>query len=301
MQRLVSKYIKIQNWVARLKRIHKIRNRRPVLKYLETHIVDHCNLNCKACSHYSPLAQEYFEYVDKFKKNINELSKKLRFKSIRLLGGEPLLHPEINLFIEITNKAFPRAQLSIVTNGILLPKMPQSFWETCRDCSVSIDVSRYPNTEEIFQNSVALIEKNGVKLGDVHDCPDMYVFHNPKGDSEKELAFKYCALKKYTILRDNKIYTCPKTAYIDIYNNFYKLKKSADKGINICFSSAKKILRYLKKPVSTCEYCTYSGRFVEWELSRKNKTEWNAVDDLSLLPQFQSYVLKRLIDSGKKF
>ena len=74
----------------------------------EVHITEHCNLNCKGCYHFSPLAKE--EYLD-----INEFERDLRriyelcgdnVERITLLGGEPLLHPDINRFIEVTRKIY---------------------------------------------------------------------------------------------------------------------------------------------------------------------------------------------------
>lgn len=34
--------------------------RKPTLPYIEMHLVDHCNLNCRSCSHYSPVSPERF-------------------------------------------------------------------------------------------------------------------------------------------------------------------------------------------------------------------------------------------------
>ena len=55
--------------------------RKPELEYLETHLVDHCNLNCKACTHFCPLVKnKYFHNIDNFKKDIKVLSQKFRIK-----------------------------------------------------------------------------------------------------------------------------------------------------------------------------------------------------------------------------
>ena len=37
-----------------------------MINYIETHIVDHCNLKCKGCSHFSGLAQPYFKDLAKY-------------------------------------------------------------------------------------------------------------------------------------------------------------------------------------------------------------------------------------------
>ncbi|MDR0644388.1 MAG: radical SAM protein [Treponema sp.] len=111
----------------------------------ETHIVEHCNLNCSSCCHFSPLAHK--EYLDPsvFEndcKRISELTKELRY--LRLLGGEPLLHPQINDFFDIARKHFPGSPIQLTTNGILLPKMPDAFWENCIRNDIEVNVTDYP-------------------------------------------------------------------------------------------------------------------------------------------------------------
>ena len=46
-----------------------------MIKYIETHIVDHCNLKCRGCSHFSPLAGPYFKDYNEYIKEITQLSK----------------------------------------------------------------------------------------------------------------------------------------------------------------------------------------------------------------------------------
>jgi molybdenum cofactor biosynthesis enzyme MoaA len=73
---------------------------KPELKYLELHLTDHCNLNCKGCGHYSPIAQENFASFVEFKKDMLRLGHLFRnIQIIRLMGGEPLLHPDVAFFL----------------------------------------------------------------------------------------------------------------------------------------------------------------------------------------------------------
>jgi molybdenum cofactor biosynthesis enzyme MoaA len=55
------------------------------------------------------------------------LSKKVGISYLRLLGGEPLLHPDITKFIKYAKRYFPETLIGIGTNGILLPKMKNKF------------------------------------------------------------------------------------------------------------------------------------------------------------------------------
>lgn len=117
---------------------------------LDIHVCEHCNLNCKGCNHYSPLAQPSFCDLDSLKQNLNIL--KVRglnnlIKSIYLVGGEPLLNPEITEIFRITRAFFPKSIIKVVTNGICLSRnsqpMPETFWEACRKYDISFDVSKY--------------------------------------------------------------------------------------------------------------------------------------------------------------
>jgi len=37
---------------------------------VEMHIVNHCNLNCAGCNHFSPLAEPWFIEIEDFKNQI---------------------------------------------------------------------------------------------------------------------------------------------------------------------------------------------------------------------------------------
>jgi ABC-2 type transport system ATP-binding protein len=122
----------------------------------ETDIVGHCNLNCKSCTHFSPLADESFVATDSFEKDFARLSELAGRdnEKIDIMGGEPLLHPEISTLVTIARKYFD-GPVNIVTNGILLSQMNKHFWDTCRENKIRIVVTSYP----------IKLDKNCIKLG----------------------------------------------------------------------------------------------------------------------------------------
>jgi len=96
----------------------------PWLSYLEQDIVSHCNLKCDFCSHYCNAVSEP-EFYDTivFEKDMSRLAKLFsQINVIRILGGEPFLHPELPKFIEIARRYFPNSDLWVATNGLLVPK-----------------------------------------------------------------------------------------------------------------------------------------------------------------------------------
>ena len=265
----------------------------PCLHYLEVHLVDHCNLNCNACTHFSSISPEKFANKNEFEKQVKTLSQKLRFNRIRLLGGEPLLHPDVVDFIEVTKKYFPKSFVSICTNGILLPSMKKVFWDTCRKYNVVIDISKYPVIEGKTSFYENLLKENNINFGGFHDGSDRKLFHNQYGNSDEYVSFENCAIRKknIAILKDGRIFVCPKTAFVDIYNKHFAQKVPQDKGINIYLSSGNDIKQYLSKPVETCRYCSYMWKIVDWKPSEKQMEEWNATNDAEEFKKVQQQFL----------
>lgn len=252
----------------------KARQGRPFIPYLETHLCDHCNLNCKGCGHYSPLAPEKFVDVDQFRKDIAELAKKIFIQRIRLMGGEPLLHPQVNEFITATRKAFPESDIRLVTNGVLLPQMNKEFWDTIRSNNILIDLSKYPAVGNKFAEYLDLIDDNEVCLGDINLARKFYNQLNPKGDSNYVETYNDCSSKNCANLRDSRVYTCP-SFYMDYYNKYFNTEHQIQKGWDIYSLSGEEIVNYLNKPVKECRYCsTKVLKKYDWAQSQKTAEEW---------------------------
>ena len=96
-----------------------------MINYIETHIVEHCNLKCRGCSHFSGLAAPQFKNLNDFCTEFEALSRltNKNIHTIRLMGGEPLLHPDVVEFCKITRNLFPNSEIVLVSNGILLEQL----------------------------------------------------------------------------------------------------------------------------------------------------------------------------------
>ena len=58
-------------------------------KTLELHVTDHCNLNCKGCSHYAPIADKFYISLGKLEEYYNNIKNHglIFFSTLRLMGG----------------------------------------------------------------------------------------------------------------------------------------------------------------------------------------------------------------------
>ena len=126
---------------------HEERHQQKMTKHktlrVEINITKHCNLNCKGCDHFAPLSGEDNMSLDSFKKDMQRLRELFGEKliEIHILGGEPLMHPEIDSFLEVSRSLFPKASILIDTNGTLLKRMPETFWKHCRDWHIQLNVT----------------------------------------------------------------------------------------------------------------------------------------------------------------
>lgn len=112
-------------------------------KYLEVPITTKCSLNCKECNNLIQYYQNPKNYDAKQVisdiKRICGVSK--RIKILRILGGEPLVHPNLFIILDELKKINKIEHIEIVTNGTLI------FDDKCvrllKSNKFSIDISNY--------------------------------------------------------------------------------------------------------------------------------------------------------------
>jgi len=252
---------------------------RPHLRYLETALTDHCNLNCGGCGHLAPLAPPWFANVAQYEKDMRQLAHYFaNIDRIRLMGGEPLLHPEVTTLLVCTRRWFPRSNIRLVTNGILLKEMNCDFWQFCRNHGIGIDVTIYPPTARKAEDIANLVKDNGLEVI-VTNMTHFFAHRNLKGDSDPTRAMAECRKNFYCpYLLEGRLYICslpalahyfnakfntdiPHTGYVDIYSDHL---------------TGRRILRFLDKPADVCRYCSYDVRKYEWSFSKKSIQEWDA-------------------------
>jgi MoaA/NifB/PqqE/SkfB family radical SAM enzyme len=109
-------------------------NRRAV----EYNLTEHCNLKCANCDHNSPHAPSAFASVEEFRDTFSKLAQVLTLKELKLVGGEPLLHPELLRFLDVAREIGIAQILTVITNGVLLNAVSEEFWSKVDRVVVSI-------------------------------------------------------------------------------------------------------------------------------------------------------------------
>lgn len=243
-------------------------------------IIEHCNLNCKACGSFAPLASRHFTEKDIIKKDLERLSELCSgiCHHISILGGEPLLHPELLSIIEITRHCFPIGVINLVTNGTLLLNQGEDFWEICRNNDITIAVTHYPIKINYNMIRKKVLEKKCkyVCFGVAKNYWCITGLSEQANINETKRFLECPNANSCSVLKEGKIYMCPKTARIHLLNNAFGTDfKLMDKDCIDIYKAenVKEILTFLSTPIPFCRYCS-EWKMTEWDISKKDRTEW---------------------------
>lgn len=189
---------------------------------LEYHLVDSCNLKCAGCSHYSSLLDKktYLEVEDiisDLKKLKDKVGDNLRW--LRLLGGEPLMHPSITECLKKIRELFPTIKMTIVTNGLLLDKMAQEFYDVCLNCRVEIAITDYAIID--LKETVSKLKSIGINAWCYHKTNKWHYQHVRLTDGRIDCLSKCIYKRNCNNYRNGKIYLCPHIAYIEYFNKYF--------------------------------------------------------------------------------
>ncbi len=257
----------------------------PYLSRFEVHLVDHCNLNCYGCDHFSPLAEKNFANIEVFKADFERMAflTKGQVDRILLLGGEPLLHPGLNEFLSAARKFFPNSKIELVTNGLLLTTQKEEFWQVCKDCDITVVATKYPVSFD-YNKAQALATNKKVKfeyyLGTGKTLKNSY--RRPldlTGSQNPAVSFLSCwSANRCTYLENGRIYLCAVSASIKHFNKFFdkNVRLSLNDSISIYDAdNIQQILDFLRKPAPFCRYCnTKEISYKKWSRSQKDISEW---------------------------
>ena len=252
-----------------------------MINYLEHHIVDHCNLNCIGCSHFSPLSNPWYEDINDFTKDFTELAVKTNQQVgvIRLMGGEPLLHPNVGAFLVTARNLFPNSEIQLVTNGLLLKhqETKDKLLNICNYYNIVVCVSDYGlnlNLHELLSGF------NHVRVDSKNELYNISLYLDGNDDSQYE--FDYCDLhiNHWYYFQGGRFYPCCVAGNIHIFNEHFGQELPDDvesNSISIYEHSVDEVEEFLNKPIGLCLYCDTVRRSQNYHpasVSKKEITEW---------------------------
>ncbi len=272
---------RVRRWVDRY-----ILRRKPRLHHFEIHITDHCNLNCRGCAHFSNIARPWFADPDVFESEMRAVARLFRaVDQIYLLGGEPLLHPDLPRFLYSARKAFPKdafpdLKMYLMTNGVLVTRMSELAWRALAETGIVLLCDNYPiglpvdEINELGRKHGAVVEWTVFREEFFRLPVDLDLRHDPVE------SFWHCqGYNNCPIVRNGRLYPCAYVAFSDVLEERFGLQGLRDEGQSssdiMSASDGWKIMDFLLRPVPWCAHCD-SGRlsFVPWGRSSRSLEEW---------------------------
>lgn len=203
---------------------------KPTLPFVEIMPIQSCNLSCRGCSNYSDLKHQGYLTWEQGREQILPWLERVDIPDIGIVGGEPLMNPELDQWILGIRKLLPNSQIRFNTNGLLLHKYPDliRLFEQVGNAVFKITVHvTDPELEQHIEKIYSMYDwepvtefgvdryktKNNlrfhVKRPDVfyqahrNDYANMMPHHSDPAE-----AFKICYQQTCPLLFDGRIYKC---------------------------------------------------------------------------------------------
>lgn len=233
---------------------------KPRIKQFDVNLVDHCNMKCKGCLRYSNLVEKPF-FAD-FDKMIADWKRMKELfwgvERLKLMGGEPLLSPDLCQYIKCAREIFPDADIMVTTNALLINEKCMELFQVMKENFCFFDISLYEPMSERIAEVEKLLQKNGV----------WYVVNDSKGDFYKVLskeakydmdeAYEKCTAKNCHHLREGKLSVCSRPQYAYIMNNLYHTNIPESDGVWDIYHldiDAWELDGKLSRGFEACKYC----------------------------------------------
>lgn len=255
----------------------------PVIPRVEVNLIDGCNLNCKACAHFSSIYSADSIYpLREYECALDRLRKIGQVVRIRLLGGEPFLLRNLDQYVLATRERLAETDIEIVTNGLLFERVSDKVFMAIRESEANVSISLYPPTSMRLQS----IKK---RLNDEHirySVSDQVIerFHRnltmePLHDGRR--SSKTCMQAGCMFLRNGYIYKCPTAGCIEDYYDKYGIVDDRPEitRIDLFTKDDSEIYMSMKKmaidTIPLCSYCVEIPEMISWEVKpRPEKQDW---------------------------
>jgi Radical SAM superfamily/4Fe-4S single cluster domain len=272
--------------------LYEIKDGKIQTKALEYSVAYNCNLTCSACSHMSPHQSQHLSSLESFTADVERLSPVLHAKDIRLLGGEPLLNPDIVGFLKIARRSGIADTIMVTTNGLLLSGMKDEFWENVDFIWVSLYQGASP-PERALEKIKAKAKESNTRIDfdyTTHFRTTLVTEPHPDG-WVTDMIFKTCGsahLFHCHMLHEGRIYKCSCPAFLPEFlsrmgkDGHSFIEDGLDIHASQNLSEDLKTYLFTPKTLKACNHCLgYVGKWQEHHMLSKEALINPAVDPVS--------------------
>lgn len=177
----------------------------------------------------------------------------------KLVGGEPLLHPALDDCLSIARRINIAPVVSVTTNGFLLPRASEQFWQQVQALTISL----YPSPS-LPAETVAFIEQRATERAipinwkRQDQFVDMDLETQRTDTTVTQDIYNDCWLRERChIVSHGRFYTCTRPPHFEVF--FGNKRSFCEDGISLEAAPdlADRLLLYLQrtKPLQACSFC----------------------------------------------
>jgi len=262
---------------------------KPTIPFVEMMVTQVCNLSCRGCSTYSDLPYSGYTEWSKGKQQLIPWLDIVNFRDFGLMGGEPLINPEIKQWVQGLRNLMPNTQIRLPTNGLLLLKH-KDVVDLLHDVGNSIlKITVHANDKKV-SDAIKWIENRfswepvteyGIKRWKTTNNMRFQInypktfnktFKNDYAsampyNSDPDDAFDFCHQKLCPLLHNGRIYKCSTSGLMNLvlekfkYPNFENWKpyldntKNGSIGLDSKIQEIQQFIENVGSSHSICRQC----------------------------------------------
>ena len=191
----------------------------PVVEFYITNV---CNLSCRGCNRFNDLNfkghQRWTEHAEAYE----AWSKRLDIPRITIIGGEPTLNPDLELWASNLRRLWPDAVIMIQTNGTYQRPEHLTFWgKYAVGFGLSLhDPATAENLKERWKYHAGVVEAYTFHQSTVIKQDDHHILHT----SDPVKAFAACDMKHDHTMYQGKLYKCPAMSNLPDFDQQFDLR-----------------------------------------------------------------------------
>ncbi len=227
---------------------------------LELHVADHCNLRCDHCCSFSPILPKWFADPVVFADDLEKARRVIAPQFLKVVGGEPLLHPELERLLVCAKEKAVAPRVQLTTNGFLLKRLTTRAWESIDALTVSLYPQ--PALPKTLIRSIAReaalrnVEVNW-KVQDKFSCLDRKEWATY---DEAKRIFGDCWIRhRCHSMKEGRFYSCTRPQYVQKFaSNPYLFLQD---GVSLKNSDDSLLLQQVRahleatEPLRSCYLC----------------------------------------------
>lgn len=190
------------------------------IPHLETNVTVACENRCAGCNHFVPMQVNRFKHSmilpSVLHRDLRNFGRIAHAEAWAAIGGEPTLHPELPLLLQIAKQSGVADRIEVWTHGMNLRTMPDDFWTAFDTLVVSVYPGKLSDDDIIWIGAACGEAGVALEIKDERRYPNFTRLLMPPSSPEAT-ARRYadCWFKTYSRVLDNGFfYRCCTSPFI---------------------------------------------------------------------------------------